>query len=94
MRTLVTQSRIDSLIASLSVLLPAETGTTGPPQFHAKDIQFLTPNVFLAHVHVAFEAKQRANSSRSNAMLAGAGFGDNAFFYPCAARANPVQGSY
>ena len=75
----MTQSRIASLIASLRVLLPDETGHhPRAEQFHAEDIQLLAANVFLAHVDVAFQPEQRADGGGGDAVLAGAGFRDDA----------------
>ena len=50
----------------------------GAQQAHAKDIQFLPPHVFRAHVDDALEAQQRAHGGGGDAMLSGAGFGDHA----------------
>ena len=47
-------------------------------QPHAEDIQFLAAHVLGAHVDDAFEAEQRADRSRGDAVLSGAGFGDDA----------------
>ena len=47
-------------------------------QPHAEDIQALPPHVLFAHVDDAFQAEQRADRRRRHAVLAGAGFGDDA----------------
>ena len=47
-------------------------------QAHAKDVQPLPPHVLFAHVHDAFEAEQRADGRGRHAVLARAGFGDDA----------------
>ena len=52
----------------------------GPQQAHAEDVQFLAAHVFGAHVDDAFEAEQRAHCGCGYAVLAGAGFGDDASF--------------
>ena len=63
--TLVTQSRIASLIASLSVRLPASTRIdVGPEQAHAEDVERLTVHVLGAHVHVAFAGRAARMRSR------------------------------
>ena len=78
-RRSTTQSRIASLIASLSVRLPASTRSTRRAEHaHAKDVQRLTRHVFGAHVDDALESEQRAGGRRRDAVLAGAGFGDDA----------------
>src|ERR1035441_5579023 len=51
----------------------------GAQQTHAEDVETLAPHVLFAHVDGAIEAEKRADRCRSDAMLAGAGFGDNAF---------------
>ena len=77
--TLVTQSRIASLIASFSVSLPASTRlTVAPSSSHAEDVQRLPLHVLGAHVDVAVEPEQRAGRRRRDAVLAGAGLGDDA----------------
>ena len=79
MRTLVTQSRMASLIASLSVFEPELTPRTSAPSRRMRiDIQFLPPHVFFAHVDDAFHAEECAHRGGRNAMLACAGFGDDA----------------
>ena len=61
MSTLVTQSRIASLMASLRVRLPACTGhDLGAEQAHPGHVERLPPGVLLAHVDDALEAEQRA----------------------------------
>ena len=47
-------------------------------QLHADDVQRLTPHVLGAHVDVALEAEQRARGRGRDAVLAGAGLGDDA----------------
>ena len=77
--TLVTQSRIASLIASFSVRLPASTlQHLGAEQPHAEDVERLPLHVLGAHVDVALEAEQRAGRRRRDAVLPGAGLGDDA----------------
>ena len=77
--TLVTQSRIASLMASFSVRLPASTRhDLGAEQPHAEHVQRLPLHVLGAHVDVALEAEQRARRRRRDAVLAGAGLGDDA----------------
>ena len=92
--TLVTQSRIASLMASFNVRLPFVTGDHfRAQQPHAKDIQPLAPHVFLAHVDDALEAEQRADGSGSHAMLPGAGFGDDALLAHAARQQRLAQSS-
>ncbi len=50
----------------------------GAQQLHAKHIGLLPLDIDLAHVDNAFQAKARAGGGRGDAMLAGAGFGDDA----------------
>ena len=50
----------------------------GAQQAHAEDIETLPAHVFLAHVHRAIEAEQRADGGRGDAVLTRAGLGDNA----------------
>ncbi len=77
--TLVTQSRMASLMASFRVRLPLVTPTTlRAQQAHAEDVEPLPAHVFLAHVDHAFEAQQRADRGGGHAVLARAGFGDDA----------------
>ena len=49
----------------------------GAQQPHAKHVERLALHVFSAHVYVALEAEQRAGCGRRDAVLAGAGFGDD-----------------
>ena len=77
--TLVTQSRIASLIASFSVRLPASTRQTSAPSSRMRnDVERLALHVLGAHVDVALEAEQRARRRRRDAVLPGAGLGDDA----------------
>ena len=60
-RTLVTQSRIASLIASFSVRLPrVDAAHLGAEQAHAEHVERLPLHVLGAHVDDALEAEQRA----------------------------------
>ena len=78
MRTLLTQSRIASLIASLRVRLPEVTGAyLCPHQLHAVDVGRLPSYIFFAHVDNTFESQHGANGGHSDPMLAGARLGDN-----------------
>ena len=45
---------------------------------HAEDVETLAAHVFLAHVDHAFDAEQSAHRSRRDAVLARAGFRDDA----------------
>ena len=47
-------------------------------QAHARDVEPLALHVFRAHVDDAFEAQMRGDGGRGNAVLARAGFGDDA----------------
>ena len=77
--TLVTQSRMASLMASFSVRLPVLTVTTfAPSRRMRKTLSALPPHVLLAHVDHALEAQQRADRGGRHAVLAGAGLGDDA----------------
>ena len=78
-RTLVTQSRMASLMASFKVREPEVTPrTSAPEQAHAVYVELLAAHVFLAHVHNAFHAEEGADGGRGYAVLPGAGFGDDA----------------
>ena len=77
--TLATQSRMASLMASLSVRLPAVDAThLGAEQAHAEDVERLARHVVDAHVDHALEAEQRADRGGGDAVLAGARLGDDA----------------
>ncbi len=47
---------------------------------HPENIEALATHVLFAHVDDAFQAKERADRGGCHAMLAGAGFGDDALF--------------
>ena len=73
------QSRMASLVASLSVLLPLVTSIDFcAHEPHAKDVEALAADVFRAHEYIALKAEQGGGGGGCHAMLAGAGFGDNA----------------
>ena len=46
-------------------------------QAHAEDVRRLALDVFGAHIDAAFQTEQGAGQRRGDAVLAGAGFGDN-----------------
>ena len=50
----------------------------GAEQTHAEDVELLAAHVFGAHVDDAFESEERADGGGGDAVLAGAGFGDDA----------------
>ena len=76
--TLVTQSRSASLMASLRVALPCSTGDDlGAEHPHPGDVERLALGVDLAHVDAALEPEQRRGGGRGDAVLAGAGLGDD-----------------
>ena len=75
----MTQSRSASFIASLSVRDPLSTGTTlRAEQLHATDVGRLALHVLGAHVDLARQAEEGARRGRGDAVLAGAGLGDDA----------------
>ena len=75
----MTQSRIASLMASLSVRLPEKYGFDGgAEEFHSVDVGCLSMDVFLAHVDDAFESHHGAGRGCSDSVLSGSGFGDDA----------------
>ena len=79
MRTLVTQSRSASFMASLSVWLPRfDRAHLGAQQLHAKDVERLALDIFLAHEDLALHAEARRHRGGGHAVLAGAGLGDDA----------------
>ena len=77
--TLVTQSRIASLIASLSVLRAAvDRHDLGAEQLHAVDVGAWRLTSSRAHVDDALQAEARRDRGGRDAVLAGAGLGDHA----------------
>ena len=73
--TLVTQSRIASLMASFRVRLPALTSiTSAPSSSHPEHVQRLPRHVVGAHVDVAVEPEQRTDGRGRDAVLSGTGF--------------------
>ena len=52
----------------------------GAQQLHAEDIRLLPADIDGAHIDVAFQTQQRHGGRRADAMLPGAGFGDDAAF--------------
>ena len=78
MSTLVTQSRIASLMASLRVAAAGrDRDDLGAEQPHPGDVERLPAGVLLAHVDDALEAEQRRGGGGGDAVLAGAGLGDD-----------------
>ena len=76
--TFVTQSRIASFTASFSVAVPDVTlPDLGAEGVHAQDVRRLSADVLLAHEHDARQAQERAGGGRRDAVLAGAGLGDD-----------------
>ena len=76
--TLATQSRMASLMASLSVRAAGGDGDDlGAEQPHAGDVERLPLGVVLAHVDDALEPEQRGGGGGGDAVLAGAGLGDD-----------------
>ena len=74
---LAVQSRSASLIASLSALLAAgHRHHLGAHQPHPEDVQFLPRDVVRAHVDAGFQPEQGADHRGGDAVLAGAGLGD------------------
>ena len=75
----MTQSRSASFIASFSVRAPDCTGThLGAQHLHAEDVGLLPLDVDRAHVDDACQAEARAGGGGGDAVLAGAGLGDDA----------------
>ena len=75
----MTQSRIASFIASLSVCEPdCDRDDLGAEQLHAEDVRLLPLDVHRAHVDDALEAEAGADRGGGDAVLAGAGLGDDA----------------
>ena len=50
----------------------------GAQQAHTENVEALPPHVLFAHVDDAVESEQRAHGGRSDAVLPGAGLGDDA----------------
>ena len=77
--TWVTQSRSDSLIASLSVRAPASTPThrRAPSRLHPKTFSAWRSHVLGAHVTWHSQAEERDDGGVRHAVLSGAGFGDH-----------------
>ena len=66
-------------MASFKVREPEfDAADFGAQQAHAEDVEFLPAHVFGAHVDDALEAEQRADRGGGDAMLSGAGLGDDA----------------
>ncbi len=53
----------------------------GTHEFHAEDVEGLTADVFGTHVDVAGEAEDGGGGGGADAVLAGTGFSDDAFFF-------------
>ena len=74
----MTQSRIASLTASLSVAVPDVTARTSAPSARIRrTFGLLALDVLGAHVHDARQVEQRAGRGGRDAVLAGAGLGDD-----------------
>ena len=74
---LAVQSRNASLIASFSVRAAARhRHHLGAHQPHPEDVELLPRDVVRAHVDARLEAEQRAGHGGGDAVLAGAGLGD------------------
>ena len=74
----MTQSRIASLTASLSVAVPEVTrADLGAERAHPQDVGPLALDVLGAHVHDARQVEQGAGGGGRDAVLAGAGLGDD-----------------
>ena len=87
--TLLIQSRMASLMASLSVFWPLSTGDhVRAEQLHAEDVELLAADVLGAHVDDALQAEDGRGRGRGHAVLAGAGLGDD----PLLAHAQGQQG--
>ena len=72
------QSRIASLVASFSVRRAELDGNDGGAhQVHPLDVRGLAPHVLGAHEDDALEPEARAGGRRRDAVLAGAGLGDD-----------------
>ena len=66
-------------MASFSVLLPRfDRDERRAEQLHAEDVQRLAADVLAAHVDDALEAEHRADGRGRDAVLPGAGLGDDA----------------
>ena len=66
-------------MASLRVAEPApDAADFGSEEAHAVDVELLAAHVFLAHVDDALEAEECADGGGGDAVLAGAGLGDDA----------------
>jgi hypothetical protein len=73
------QSRMASLVASLSVREPESTGIdVRPEHLHADDVEVLPADILGAHVDVALEPEVRGSGGARDAVLPGAGLGDDA----------------
>ena len=74
----MTQSRIASLTASFSVAVPEVTERTSAPERpHPQHVRPLALDVLGAHVDDARQIEQGAGRRRRDAVLAGAGLGDD-----------------
>ena len=78
-RHCATQSRSASFIASFSVAVPeVHRPHLGAQQLHAEDVGLLPLDVGRAHVDDAGQVEERADGGGGDAVLAGAGLGDDA----------------
>ena len=76
--TFAIQSRIASLVASLQrPRAELDRAHLGAEQVHPLDVRALPAHVLGAHVDDALEAEARADRRRRDAVLAGAGLGDD-----------------
>ena len=61
----------------------------GAHQLHSEDVELLPLDIVRAHVDQCLEPEQRADDRGGDAMLAGAGLGDQAASCPCVSPAGP-----
>ncbi len=86
MRTFVTQSRMASLMASLSVRVPEVTvSTVAPSNCIRNTFECLTADILLAHIDDALEAKHGAYGGAGYTVLTRARFSNDALLAhsPC-----------
>ncbi len=74
----VAKGFIEGILEGLAAGLDGDDA--GAHELHAEDVEVLAADIFGAHVDIAGEAEDGGGGGGADAMLAGAGFGDDAFF--------------
>ena len=72
----VAQRLVDRVLERPPAAFDRDDG--GAHQLHAEDVELLPLDIFRAHIDDRFETEQRADNGSGDAVLPGAGFGDQA----------------